>query len=139
MARKTIQQDIIYDAVINMRNHPSPDDVYEAVHKNYPSIGRATVYRVLKRLAESGKIRKVQLPDCADRFDYRTEEHIHIHCTVCNKVFDMESEVSDNIFSEINDMLRQNSTSLDKFKISNLNISFEGICPECMKNKGGIS
>ena len=135
MARNTVQQDIIYNTVINMDTHPSPDDVYEEVHKSYPTIGRATIYRVLNKLAESGRIIKVNIPDSADRFDFRKDRHLHMHCTSCNGVFDIDIKGADKILSELDDMISKGGSNADSFRINNLNISFEGICPECQKKE----
>ncbi len=60
MARNTVQQDIISAAVKSMRNHPSPNEVFEDVRRRYPNIGRATVYRVLNRLADRGENKEGQ-------------------------------------------------------------------------------
>ena len=64
-----------------MRTHPSPDEVYKEVHNLHPSISRATVYRVLNKLADKGELLKVHMPNTADRFDFRTDNHIHMFCT----------------------------------------------------------
>ena len=55
--------------------------MFEDVRRRYPNIGRATVYRVLNRLADRGEIRKVSIPNTADRFDFRVDDHVHLHCT----------------------------------------------------------
>ena len=46
-ARNTVQRQIIADALRALANHPTADEVYEAVHAEHPSVGRATVYRTL--------------------------------------------------------------------------------------------
>lgn len=126
MSRNTIQQEIICSIVKDMRTHPSPDEVYKEVHEQHPTISRATVYRVLNKLADKGEILKVKMPGTADRFDFNTEEHIHIHCTECGGVFDADiknaKQLLSNLDSEIN---------LKDFQLSGINISLEGICPVC--------
>ena len=126
MARNTIQQDIICSIVKNMRTHPSPDEVYKEVHEQHPTISRATVYRVLNKLADKGEILKVKMPGTADRFDFNTEEHIHIYCTECGRVYDADiknvKEMLNNLDSQID---------LKEFQLIGINISLEGICPSC--------
>ena len=87
MSRNTVQQEIICEIVKSMCTHPSPDEVYKEVHDLHPSISRATVYRVLNKLADKGELLKVHMPNTADRFDFRTDDHIHMRCRCCNKVF----------------------------------------------------
>lgn len=131
MARNTIQQDIICDTVKSMTTHPSPDEVYNEVHKKHPTIGRATVYRVLNKLADKGEIKKVSIPDAADRFDFRTDDHIHMRCRCCNRVFDAEFKGSKNLLSQISSMLTSENDQLDGFSSEGAHISFYGICKEC--------
>lgn len=135
MSRNTVQQKIIFDIVKNMRTHPSPDEVYREVHNTHPTIGRATVYRVLNKLADSGQIQKVNMPKTADRFDYRTDKHIHFYCNCCSKVFDTDIENGSDIIAGLSDQIRaENHTSQQGFEISDLNIFLEGLCPSCREN-----
>lgn len=131
MARNTVQQNIICDTVKSMTTHPSPDEVYNEVHKNHPTIGRATVYRVLNKLADKGEIKKVSIPDTADRFDFRTDDHIHMRCRCCNRVFDAEFEGSQTLLSLIRSMVTSENDQLDGFSSEGAHISFYGICKEC--------
>ena len=74
-ARNTVQRQIIADALRTLANHPTADEVYEAVHAEHPSVGRATVYRTLGRLADEGVIGRVRINNGADRFDHQTFAH----------------------------------------------------------------
>lgn len=131
MSRNTIQQDIICKTVKGMCTHPSPDEVYEKVHEEYPSIGRATVYRVLNKLAQKGEIKKVILPNTADRFDFRTDEHVHMHCKHCNRVFDVNFSGNEELLLLLDKPAFCDAPSPDGFEITGVNLSFEGICKEC--------
>ena len=39
-----------------MLNHPTAEDVFEYIHCEYPSISKATVYRILNRMSDDGEI-----------------------------------------------------------------------------------
>ncbi len=135
MARNTIQQNIICETVKNMTTHPSPDEVYNEVHSKYPTIGRATVYRVLNKLAEKGEIKKVSMPNAADRFDFRTDDHIHMRCTHCNRVFDAEFDGSDELLKQLNELLsRDHKSELSGFQSEGAHVSLYGICRECQND-----
>ncbi|HIU25907.1 MAG TPA: transcriptional repressor [Candidatus Copromorpha excrementigallinarum] len=136
MGRNTIQQDIIEAAVKSMKNHPSPDQVFDRVKESYPNIGRATVYRVLNRLADRGEIKKVSIPNTADRFDFRTDEHVHLHCTVCNRVFDLKDErITEALKTMEKGLVDREGNELEGFKIAEGNLSFKGVCGECQKKE----
>ncbi|MDO4746039.1 MAG: transcriptional repressor [Bacillota bacterium] len=135
MSRNTLQKEIISNIVKGMMTHPSPDEVYNEVHKNYPSIGRATVYRVLNKLADKGEIKKVSIPDSADRFDFRTDDHIHMRCRCCNKVFDADFEGSKELLTHIDEMLSRNNIGTQGFESQGAHISFYGICEDCRNSQ----
>lgn len=126
MSRNTIQQEIICSIVKNMRSHPSPDEVYKEVHEKHPTISRATVYRVLNKLADKGEILKIKMPGTADRFDFNTEDHIHLHCTECGGVYDAD-------IADVKQLLAHLDSKIEPkdFQVSDINISLEGICPKC--------
>ena len=68
--RHTIQKDLVLKAVQDMRRHVTADEVYEYVKAGHTSIGKGTVYRNLAILAGEGAIRRVEVPDGPDRFDF---------------------------------------------------------------------
>ena len=88
-ARNTVQRQVIEGALRRLADHPTADDVYEAVHAEHPSIGRATVYRTLGRLADEGAIGRVRINNGADRFDHQAFAHYHVRCTCCGRVDDV--------------------------------------------------
>ena len=91
--RNTIQREMVYNAVINLSNHATADEIYALIIKDHPTIGKGTVYRNLNILAEEGAIRKVDIPDGPYRFDHILEEHYHVKCVKCGKLFDVDMEV----------------------------------------------
>ena len=120
--RNTIQKEIIKDAIVKMRSHVSADDVYEYINKDHPSIGKGTVYRNLNILSQEGEIRKVEVPDGPDCFDFTLENHYHCKCMKCQRIFDVDME-------EINLMDKINDTH--GFKFISYDIFFKGICKDC--------
>lgn len=65
--RNTIQRTLVLEAVNQLRNHATADEIYEKIVSEHPHIGRGTVYRNLQLLAESGEILKTEVPGGADR------------------------------------------------------------------------
>ena len=55
--RNTIQKELVLNAVTKMHRHVTADEVYDDIKKDYPSIGKGTVYRNLSILADENKIR----------------------------------------------------------------------------------
>ena len=68
--RNTIQKDLVRNTVYEMRRHVTANEVYEFIKEAYPTIGKGTVYRNLDILVEEGALRKVEVPDGPNRFDF---------------------------------------------------------------------
>ena len=102
--------------------HPSAEMVYDEIKSQYPSISKATVYRILKNESARGDILAIDVPHDVNRYDLRTEQHYHIKCRACGKVGDVEMD-------EINilDMVKESKN----FDIEHIAVAFSGICNEC--------
>ena len=90
--RNTIQKDLVKNAVYEMKRHVTANEVYEFLKKEYPTIGKGTVYRNLDILSEEGALRKVEVPDGANRFDITLKNHYHVRCIKCGEVSDVDME-----------------------------------------------
>ena len=121
--RNTIQCSMVLEAVNRLRCHATADEVYEAIVKGHPTVSRATVYRNLKRLSESGMIRRIEIPGGPDRFDHLQHEHYHVKCEKCAKIFDVDMDYIAGLEERIKDA--------HGFRFTGHNIIFTGICPEC--------
>lgn len=121
--RNTIQKDLVRKAVLELKRHVTADEVYEFVKKDHPSIGKGTVYRNLGILTEEGAIRKVEVPDGPDRFDFTLKNHYHVRCVKCGEIFDVDMDEISDLKGRIHDTHGMEFLEYDIF--------FKGICPEC--------
>ena len=94
---------MVLDAVNEMHRHVTADQIYTFVKEKYPSIGRETVYRNLGILVKEGKVRKVEVPDGSDRFDFTLENHYHVECVKCGEIFDVDMDVISELEKRIRD------------------------------------
>ena len=124
-ARNTVQRAIISEELRNLANHPTADDVYLAVHDKHPSIGRATVFRTLGKLADEGEISRVRINNGADRFDHRAFAHYHVRCVCCGRVDDVMTPV----LTDVDDLAGEASG----YVIIGHSLQFDGICPTCQE------
>ena len=87
--RNTVQKDIIYRTLCAMTSHPTAAVVYDRVHGEHPSVSRSTVYRVLARMAEEGKVLRLELAGGESRYDGDLSPHCHVRCRLCGAVADL--------------------------------------------------
>ena len=120
MERNTSQKKIIKEYLVNVKNHPSAEEVFLAVQKKLPTISKATVYRILKGFKENGSIQEII--SNVSHFDGDLSVHSHFICNRCHKVFD--------IF-ESNTQIKFNK-NIKAGKIDSYQIYFRGLCNKCL-------
>ena len=125
MKRQTIQRTLVLEAVNRLQNHATADEVYEEIRKERPNVSKATVYRNLNLLSEMGEIRKIAVPGGADRFDHICQDHCHVRCIRCGRLFDLDMEYITG--------LERNIRNTNGFSLTGYDILFRGICPDCQK------
>ena len=94
------QRASIKEYLMNTQGHPTADTVYLHVKEEFPNISLGTVYRNLNLLTEMGEAIKITTPDGAVRFDGVTFPHYHALCTECERLFDLDMNVSESIIEE---------------------------------------
>ena len=121
--RNTYPKKIVLDAVKELSNHPTVEEVYTEVKKTHPTISKNTVYRNLRQLAENREIRKVSLPGEQERYDRLTSQHYHLQCENCGEILDIEIDY----LGGADEIVRQ------KFgiQVNGHDIVFKGICTKC--------
>ena len=106
--RITSQRRAIIDTVFGTDQHFNAEQLLEWARKIDPSVSRATVYRTLPLLTESGLVHemdfgkdyKIYDPNYADH-----PNHNHIICDDCDKVVEFESDQLDTLENEISQNL----------------------------------
>lgn len=128
-SRNTVQQKIIAQQLRELGNHPTADEVYQAVRRQLPSVSKATVYRTLNKLVDAGQATCVIAGTGAERFDYRTDEHCHVACIECGKVEDVCAGAFDDGVN------RKAVAAACGYEILGHNLVFDGICPACQQGR----
>ena len=119
--RNTLQKEIIYHTLCEMGCHPTAALVYDRVHRDHPTISRSTVYRVLARMAEEGKILRLDLAGDDSRYDGEIEAHSHVRCRVCGAMADLpQPEVGP-------------PAGDGGFLIEACAVMYRGLCPNCRR------
>jgi len=124
MKRKTVQKQLILDAVKELNIHATAEQVISHLSKKYPAIGRATIYRNLNHMTESGELLKIESIYGTTHYDHNCHDHSHFICGICKRVIDIEGDYYDVLSRPKN---------TEGFDITGCHISFSGICWDCKK------
>jgi len=88
----THQRRVIYDTVMSMHGHPSPELIYDKVKRKIPSISLATVYKNVRTFLESGMLREVSMHHGSLRVEPNEQAHHHLVCVRCKQITDLDPE-----------------------------------------------
>jgi Fur family peroxide stress response transcriptional regulator len=119
----TVQRRTILEVLAERTDHPTADQVWEAVCERMPGVSRTTVYRVLDAFVRLGLAVKAPHTGQSVRFDPRTERHHHLVCVECDRVLDLESPALDDV--RLPDMKRIG------FRVDDFYIHIRGVCADC--------
>ena len=127
--RSTIQKDLVRNAVSEMKKHVAANEVYDFIKERYPTIGKGTVYRNLDILAEEGELRKIEVPDGPNRFDFILKKHYHVRCVKCDEISDVDMDVISDLLERIH--------NTHGIEFLDYDILFKGICLKCKEKNYG--
>jgi Fur family peroxide stress response transcriptional regulator len=123
--RITPQRCAVYEKLIRSKNHPTAEQLYQAVKKEFPNVSFDTVNRTLLTFAEIGLVEIVQTKGAPRRFDAIAESHHHFNCVSCGKIVDFHDEEYDS--------LKVPKHLEDKFAIFAKRVVLTGLCGQCRK------
>ena len=87
----THQRQKIYQTLMRRPGHHSPEEIYDWVKQDLPSISLATVYKNLKTFVQAGLLREVSPHHGSWRVDAKLDPHHHLVCTHCHSITDLDS------------------------------------------------
>ncbi|MCS6839049.1 MAG: transcriptional repressor [Bdellovibrionaceae bacterium] len=106
------------------RTHMTAQEIYEKVRRIDSSIGFATVYRLLKRLAQSGVVTEVRVGSAPSRYELTAKyHHDHLTCVMCGLIIEFECD-------EI-ERLQQQIAQRFGFLLKDHVLELYGICSKC--------
>ena len=121
--RVTPQRIAVYKVLMDSKEHPSADSVYQQVRRDIRNISFDTVNRTLITLSEIGAAFVVEGSGDVKRFDGNLEGHQHFKCIKCKKIIDFHHEPFNNI--ELPASIEGEFTVLRK------TVLLEGLCGDC--------
>src|SRR6476619_2316472 len=106
--RLTLQRRAIVETVFETEEHFTADQLLEWSRQRDKTVSRATVYRTLPLLTESGLVREMDFGKDHKFYDPNYAQHPnhnHIICQDCDKIVEFESDKIEKIETEISHRL----------------------------------
>ena len=126
--RVTAQRQAIVDTVFGTEEHFTAEQLLSWSQRRDKSVSRATVYRTLPLLTESGLVREMDFGKDYKFYDPNYAEHPnhnHLICNDCDKIVEFESDRIEKLESEISQRLG--------FSLKAQRLQITGSCEELKK------
>jgi len=110
---------------VSDRPHSTVDDIDKVVRANIGAISRQAVYDALGTLTDKGLLRRIQPAGSPARYEDRVaDNHHHLICRTCSRMFDVDCAVGDTPCL----------TAADDsgYEIDEAEVIYWGRCPECV-------
>jgi Fur family transcriptional regulator, ferric uptake regulator len=105
----------------------SIDELHEAAVRSLGAADYSTVFRAVSGLERTGLINRIDLGDGKVHFELKDDHHEHIRCDRCGRVVMVPGCILEDAAAAV-----RNSTG---FAVTNHQLLFTGICPECAGTK----
>jgi len=120
----THQRYLIFQAVLALGDNTTPEQVFEHVRKNIPSISLATIYKNVDTFVQHKILRDVSPNYGSRRIESASAPHDHFVCRVCRRVFDLPQHTTLSSPSKSN--LPEGAA------VEYSLVEFVGICEDCI-------
>jgi Fur family transcriptional regulator, peroxide stress response regulator len=117
----TPQRIAVLEAVMELRNHPSAENIIDFIKSNHPNIATGTVYKTLETFVEKGIIKKVKTDREFMRYDAMTEPHHHLYSSASDRIEDFIDPELNRIIEEYFDIHK-----IPNFKIEDIKLQVIG-------------
>jgi len=124
--RITPQRLAVLRILAGSEDHPSTEDIYEEVRKEFPTTSLATIYKTITLLKDLNEVLELGFPNGSNRYDgSKPFPHPHVICTKCRMIIDPEIINLDQLKDEIG--------KKTGFSIHYHRLDFFGLCRECQE------
>jgi len=110
--------------------HPTAQEIYDEVRLVRPRIGLATVYRILRQLAEQDMIKMWGYGSESARYDACMQRHDHACCTECGALLDLPVEI------ELPHAELEKAAQATGLAMGSHEVRIYGRCRDCQEKSG---
>ncbi|MEA2087066.1 MAG: transcriptional repressor [Candidatus Caldatribacteriota bacterium] len=123
----TSERSLILKAIFSFHKHFDVEELFEKLRKQGNNVSRATIYRTIPLLIQSGLI--TETLHCQDKTSYENvfnkKHHDHLVCTNCGKIIEFYNEKIEKLQEEV--CKQHNFTPLEH------RLGIKGYCEDCYK------
>lgn len=132
--RATPQREVIFQVLVEERDHPTAEELFNRVKVRLSSISLATVYNCLETLVQCSLVKPVNFERESTRYCPNRHEHAHFHDDTTGRVRDVE--ISPELIAQLKAAVPPG------FTLDHVEINFRGSAgsprPELVEGRGKL-
>lgn len=121
--RMTSQRIAILEFLATDGNHPTANEIYQALKDKNPNMSIATIYNNLLFFKKGGILKEIPFSEGSNRYDLTDTKHYHAVCENCGKVVDFDYQELEKINTIVENQIN--------FKVLDHNFKVTGLCENC--------
>ena len=124
-AKLRSKRDSIVALFLESERATSADQLFDAIRARDPRVGRATVYRTLQWMVETGLARKVDVGDGRSHFEHGVPrpKQLHLVCDACHRAWDVPGGHIESLIAR--------AASEKGFEVARTILEVHGTCEAC--------
>jgi Fur family ferric uptake transcriptional regulator len=127
--RATPEREAILGEVFANHDHFDVEELIMRLRQNGQRISRASVYRTMALLVESGLVQEVFVEDGHMHYEhvYGHEHHCHLRCLGCRKIIEFRDEAVAGVENRLG--------QAHNFAVTGHKLEIYGYCSQCQEQK----
>jgi Fur family ferric uptake transcriptional regulator len=123
--RNTPEREQVIKAIFSIHDHFDVDELHLWLRKETDKISKATIYRTIPLLIESGLIQEAYFEDGHMHYEhiYGHEHHCHLRCLNCGQVLEFADESAKAVEQRVGEHY--------DFVVTGHKLDVYGYCPKC--------
>jgi Fur family ferric uptake transcriptional regulator len=101
--RVTSARRAVVQALLDIQEHISAEDIAERVQRAMPDVAPSTVYRTLEVLERLGQVEHVHLGHGPSLYHLAERVHVHLLCRSCDRVIELPETYLDDLAARLAD------------------------------------
>ncbi len=110
--------------IFSKHNHFDADELIDEMKEAGFTLGRATIYRTLRKFVDAGLLRKINLGKrTVYEHDYGYAQHDHLYCEQCGSMIEFQDAQIDQLISDV--------CQQHQFQMAGHSFIIRGVCASC--------
>jgi Fur family peroxide stress response transcriptional regulator len=119
----TMQRRAIVGLLHDQPGHWTAERIFSALKGRYSTLSRATVYKTLELLCDTGEVEALCICKDVTHYDTNTAPHHHFHCVRCGTLIDLEFECP-----------VESAGRVQGHRVERMVAIFHGTCHRCLES-----